>query len=127
MYEATRRNWVGRNTGDIWNRGQLRAATLLVSKVQKTGLIFNQFGKNRAQILPLSHSNFCRKYRSKQGADMSGTTAESQKSTLLDGPQDGTKPDAPVIVQVACEFGISPAKQLRQSLALRGTNRLRKM
>ena len=63
----------------------------------------------------------------KQGAGMSGTTAESQKSTLLDGPQDGAKPDAPVIVQVACEFGISPAKQLGQSLALRGTNRLRKM
>ncbi|MEO9514276.1 MAG: hypothetical protein ABJH45_15055 [Paracoccaceae bacterium] len=50
---------------------------------------------------------------------MCGTTAESQKSTLLDGLQDGAKPEAPVIVQVACKFGISPAKQLRENLALR--------
>ena len=50
---------------------------------------------------------------------MSRTNAESQKSTLLDGPLDGGTPDAPVIVQVARQFGVSPAKQLRESLFLR--------
>ncbi|MEP3846218.1 MAG: hypothetical protein ABJM43_12850 [Paracoccaceae bacterium] len=50
---------------------------------------------------------------------MCGTTTESQQSTLLDGPQDGVKPGAPMIVQVACKIGNSPAKQLRRRLALR--------
>ncbi|MEP3637437.1 MAG: hypothetical protein ABJN14_09280 [Paracoccaceae bacterium] len=50
---------------------------------------------------------------------MSDTTAESQKSILLDGPQDRAKPDAPVIVQVARKFGVSPAKQSREGLPLR--------
>ena len=54
----------------------------------------------------------------KLGAGMSGTTPESQNSTLLDGPQDGAKPDASVIVQVAQKFGVSPAKQSRDDLVL---------
>ena len=55
----------------------------------------------------------------KLGAGMSGTTPESQNSTLLDGPQDGAKPDASVIVQVAQKFGVSPAKLSREGLSLR--------
>ncbi len=50
---------------------------------------------------------------------MSDAALETPKTTLLNGPADGAKPDAPAVVQVARQFGISPFKQLRESLALR--------
>ena len=50
---------------------------------------------------------------------MSDATVETHKSTLLDGPQSNAKPDTPAIVQVARKFGVSPIKQLGESLALR--------
>ncbi|MEO9896599.1 MAG: sugar-transfer associated ATP-grasp domain-containing protein [Paracoccaceae bacterium] len=50
---------------------------------------------------------------------MTEATVDTPKSTLLDGPKDGANPDAPVIVQVARKYGVSPVKQLRESFGLR--------
>ena len=50
---------------------------------------------------------------------MSDAAIDADKSSLLAGPKDGKGPDAPLIVQVARAHGVSPLKQLRESLGLR--------
>lgn len=57
---------------------------------------------------------------------MSSTTLDTSDHALLDGPDAAKAPEAPLIVQVSREFGVSPVRQLKESLALRyGAHKLR--
>lgn len=57
---------------------------------------------------------------------MTSTAVETQNPSLLEGPEAAKAPEAPQIVQVARDFGVSPFRQLRESFALRlGQHKLR--
>ena len=57
---------------------------------------------------------------------MSTDAIEANDSALLEGPKATKAPEAPIIVQVSRDFGISPINQLKESLGLRfGPQRLR--
>lgn len=51
---------------------------------------------------------------------MTDTAIDTPKSALLDAPGKGKKTQTPMIVQVARHFGVSPLRQMRDILSMRG-------
>ena len=50
---------------------------------------------------------------------MTDTSIEAPQGALLDGPGKAKKADAPIIAQVAQQFGVSPFRQMRDIFAMR--------